>query len=272
LRGGIVDLLRNKGQLTRMLVLNSIVVGGKRAVNSIAEAVDITPQGASEYLSAMEAEGMVVRDRAGIRPTVAGVESLQRSLLSLKGFVDRSIEGLDIVRSTDAISECAVRKGDRVGLRMMRGLLYAGPTIGASWGIADTDAGVNEMVQVSNLTGVLEMARSPIRLVTLPPARTGGGGCRLEKARLDSRMAELGVDTGDLVVAALDLEGAAMLLRSGIQCSLEMPDAETLLGYHDRGRPVLAFGAPYSTAVLEEGLAKLRPSGCTERDHRIVPV
>jgi predicted transcriptional regulator len=204
-----MELLRNKGQLTKVLILSSIVIHKKATVVAIAEAVDITPQGASEYVSTMEVEGLVVKE-GGIRATVSGVEHLQKALLTLKGFVDGSIEGLEIVRSTDAIAEGPIRRGEHVALFMKDGLLYARCGEGASWGIADSDAGENEMVQVSSLTGVLEMERSKIRLVTVPPARSGGGRCRLDIAKFH-RDAErdLGVRRGSPVIAALDMESSA---------------------------------------------------------------
>lgn len=268
-----MELLRNKGHLTKVLILASIVIHKKSTVSSIAETVDITPQGASDYLTVMDSEGLVSRERGGIRATVAGVEHLQKALLTLKGFVDRSIEGLDIVRSTDAIADQAIKRGDRVKLFMKKGLLYARKGTGVSWGIADSDASDKEIVQVSELSGVLEMERSPIRLVTVPPARLGGGACRFDLAILNDHAERgLGADPDHLVLAALDMEGAAMLLRSAIRYDLEMPDAETLLGYHDRGRPVYAFGTPHSIAVLEERLAQMRSDGCSVRDDVITPV
>jgi predicted transcriptional regulator len=268
-----MELLRNKGQLTKVLILASIVIHKKATVVAIAEAVDITPQGVSEYVSTMEDEGLVMKERGGIRATISGVEHLQKALLTLKGFVDRSIEGLEIVRSTDAIAEGPIRKGEHVALFMKEGLLYAKCGEGASWGIADSDAGENDMVQISSLTGVLEMERSRIRLVTVPPARSGGGRCRLDPAKFH-RHAERGhgIHYGSPIIAALDMESSAMLLRSSIHYDLQMPDAETLRGYHERGRPVIAFGTPHSIAVLEERLAQMRPDGCSERNEGIAPV
>jgi len=267
-----MDVLRNKGRTTRMLILRGIVIHKRRTATAIAEFVGMTPQGASEYISEMGAEGLIERDRGEVRSTVKGVEQLQTWLLALKGFVDQSIGGLEIVRSTDAIAERDIRKGEGVYLTMRKGLLFAGSVTGTSRGVAESDARANEMVQISDLSGVLDMKRHPIRLVTVPPARAGGGRCAIKASNIARAVERWGVDLDDLVIAALDLEGAAMLIRSGTPFQLEMPDPSTLVGYQERGRPIVAFGTPHSIAVLEERALGGRTVGGVIRDVSLRPV
>lgn len=246
-----------KGQLTRLLILRAMVLDGLKHGASIAKTVGITSQGASEYLRDMEKEGLVHRDGRTPNATAKGMEYLQSSLLQLKGFADTSIGSLEIVRSTDAISDGKVRKGMKVNLYMKRGLLYAGEGPGSSSGIAETDALPGDMVQVGDLQGVVDMEIPPIHLVEVLPARSGGGSDRLPPYVLEWIGSMGGGPSSDrVIVAALDMESAAMLLRSDLRYHLEMPSHDTVASYLMRGRPVMAFGTPHSCRSITEHFAR----------------
>ncbi|MDG6225146.1 MAG: hypothetical protein QCI82_06500 [Candidatus Thermoplasmatota archaeon] len=248
-----MELLRMKGQLTRLLILRSMLLDGLKHGASIARTVGITSQGASEHLREMEKEGLVHRDGRTLNATAKGMEYLQSSLLQLKGFADTSIGNLEIIRSTDAISEGEVRKGMKVNLYMKRGLLYAGEGPGSSSGIAETDASPGGMVQVGDLQGLVDMEIPPLRLVEVPPARSGGGSARLPPEVIEGIGSMGGGPSSDrVIVAALDMESAAMLIRSDFEYHLEMPSQSTVAGYLMRGRPILAFGTPHSLRSISE--------------------
>ena len=105
---------RPKSKLTVLLILRELVIKNPKDQRSMAEPVGITPQGISDYLKKMEHDGLVDPGSKPPKATIRGVDMLQRDLLQLKDFIDRSIDGLEIVRSTDAIAASKVKKGDRL--------------------------------------------------------------------------------------------------------------------------------------------------------------
>jgi putative transcriptional regulator len=258
-----MELIRSKSQMTRLLILLEIVLKRPNDQRSISKTLEITPQGVSEYLHTMQDEGLV--DLSGKAPsaTVEGVQILQSSLLQLKDFVDSNISRLDIIRSTDAIASGDIRIGERVGLFMNDGLLYAGEVDGcSSWGIAEMDALDGELVGVSELTGVLELPTPTLVLLSVVPARQGGRGqkfdgvsWKVERSRIEN---ELGVKVS-FRTAVMDLEAASVMKRSSYGYEMEMPGPETLVTTLQRGVPLFCAGTPFSISKLKRDLSPILP-------------
>ena len=119
------EMLRKKGRMTRLLLLLEMITGTPKDQRTLAESIGITPQAVSDYMSKMADEGLVKQGSEGPRPTMEGVERVNRDLLGLKEFVDSSISKMEMIRSTDAIAGEDIERGDRVFLSMRNGLLWA---------------------------------------------------------------------------------------------------------------------------------------------------
>ncbi|MFW3145510.1 MAG: hypothetical protein ACMUIE_01705 [Thermoplasmatota archaeon] len=249
-----MEIVRNKSKMTRVLILLEIVLKKPGDQRTIASSLDITPQAVSEYLHRMDQEGLVDLTGKAPRTTVKGVEMLQSSLLQLKDFTDTSLGSLELIRSTDAIASRSFRAGERVGLFMREGLLYAGDEAGCtSRGIAESDAAEGEMLPVNELSGVLELPPATLFTLTLRPSRIGGRGDILDREMLRDRFRELSMSdpsTEDPRICAMDLEAAALLKRSSVAYSLEMPSVETVINHIQRGVSLLCIGAPFSLSKL----------------------
>ncbi len=246
-----MEILRKKSVSTRMLILLEIVVNRKGSMRQIAEGVGITPQAVWDYLRKMEEEGTVVMKGRLPTATVKGVDLLHRNLLSLKGFVDRSVSRLAIVASTDAIAAGPISKGDTVSLVMRDGLLFAviGDD-GSSVGTAQSDCRRWDMVTVSNLRGVMEMDKGDLLLIEMLPARSGGGAMRVKGDSLIEEFHSFVPQKGgkEPRFAACDLEAVALVKRSGIEGYLELPNWEMLRDHLDRGVDLIAIGTPHTIA------------------------
>lgn len=239
-----------------MLILLRAVLDAPRDQKALSDSLGITPQAASQYLGIMEGEGLMERTRKGPRATVNGVELLHRELLSLKEFVDTSIMGLDIVRSTDAVARGRIHKGDRCALFMEDGLLFAqsgreGPSIGN----AEKDAEDGCMVPISGLSGVMELEPGSIWLLKVTPARSGGESFRISIRDLPGPKA--GKRGSGTRTAALDMEALALLRRSGLRCDSELPLPEDVRAMLLRGLDVIALGTPHSISGLRSALGNL---------------
>lgn len=249
----MTDLIRNKGRITRTLLLMEMATGSPKDQRSLADPVGVTPQAISDYLSKMKKEGLVTIGPDGPRPTIKGVDQLHQDLLELKGFVDGSIGKLDIIRSTDAIARDRIDKGDKVNLIMEDGLLCAVKKGSGSSGIAERDARPGEMVPISNLSGIVEMESGTLRMIEIEPARRGGGRGRITKEQL-LELSSVGISS--YRIAALDMEAMALLERSSIEPDLEMPPPEAVLNCLIRGLDLISIGTPFAISTLIRSLDK----------------
>lgn len=249
-----LEIVRNKSKMTMVLILLEMVLKKPGDQRTIAGSLDITPQAVSEYLRRMEQEGLVDLSGKAPRTTVEGVEMLQSSLLQLKDFADTSLGSLEVIRSTDAVASRSFRAGERVGLYMENGLLYAGDREGcASCGVAESEAETGEMVPVTGLSGVLELPPAVLVTLTLRPSRTGGRSDVIGRSLLERELQELSntrPSLRSLRVCAIDLEAAALLKRSSVEYSLEMPSTQTVMNHMQRGVSILCVGAPFSISKL----------------------
>ncbi len=245
-----MELIKKKSNLTRMLILRELVIEEPKDQRSIADNIDITPQAVSEYLKLMKEAGLVDLGTRPPKATVRGVDLLQRDLLQLKDFIDRSIDGLEIVRSTDAIAASNIKKGDRLRTFLDNGLLYckAGEG-GPSTGIADNDGNRGDIVMISGLSGVITMPEVKMAAIEIIPARQGGGSLRISKKTIEKAVLECSM--GDQFrIAVLDQEAASLMKRSMLAYDLEIPRAPTLKETLQRGLSLLCIGTPHTVSKI----------------------
>lgn len=170
-----MQLLRNLGESTRLLILLETALRSHAVQRTIAEALGITVQGVSEYLRAMEEEGLIHVSGGQYRPTIDGIRVLHERFRELRDFVDRTSKGLAIIETAAAVAGNRIRQGDIVGLFMEGGDLvaYAG-SASPSRGRAMRDAEKDEDLAVTSLEGIVELRPGRITLLRMPSAAAGG--------------------------------------------------------------------------------------------------
>lgn len=227
-----MQLLRNLGESTRLLILLETSIRHHAVQRTIAEAVGMTVQGVSEYLRSMEGEGLVQVIDGEYRPTIEGIRILHERFRDLRDFVDRASKGLSIIDVTAAIAGGRIRRGDPVGLFMEGGDLVAhagraSPSRGRSISAAER----GEDVGVAQLEGIVSLKPGRISLLRIPAAADGGSRrVRAERARKAIQKVDAGV------VAILDPAAKALTTELRI-------------------RPDIRFGAiPASLEAAERGL------------------
>src|SRR2546428_7144092 len=99
-----MHLLRNLGETTQLLILLETALRHHAVQRTIADALGMTVQGVSEYLRAMERDGLVQVVDGEYRPTIEGVRVLHERFRGLRDFVDRASKGLSIIDVTAAIA------------------------------------------------------------------------------------------------------------------------------------------------------------------------
>jgi len=173
-----MEILRDKGKITKMLILLQILKG-KKKLKEIAGEINITVQGVSEYLKILEEEGYV---REG-RITPSGWEFLNAAIEELGDFVHEANKIMERKKVIEAIAGERIEKGDKVGLFMEGGYLHAYKRESSSWGFAINSADTGENVGVKNLRGILDINLGEIEVFAMPPIEDGGSKL-VDKARL----------------------------------------------------------------------------------------
>jgi putative transcriptional regulator len=170
-----VKLLRDLREATRLLILLEVTTQKPRTLKPLAEKLEMTIQGVSEYLKGMSEEGLILKGAEGYRATKKGVKFLHDNLRSLREFVEASAKEMRFVDVATALAGGDIRRGEEVGLFMEGGYLLAYPRrASASKGRALRDARRGEDVTVTDLQGLVALRPGSVTLVALPPRSEGG--------------------------------------------------------------------------------------------------
>ena len=170
-----MQVLRDLRSFTKLLILAEIKSQPRSKLKDIAAKLDITVQGASEYLKLMIKENLIVKTNGEHRLTQAGVEFLHKNMSELKSFVDSNIKELNIIDSCTAIAFEDLKKGDVVGLEMLNGMLVAkNNKKPKSKGKVLYSVKEGEDVVIVNLTGIVEYDYGKLIILELPTSLAGG--------------------------------------------------------------------------------------------------
>ena len=207
----MVEILRNKNLTTRFQIMVEIAYSGPNIQQrEIARKLDITPQAVSEYVARLIEDGMLFSEgRSRYRLTNEGVDWIIKSLKELSSysaFIEKAITSITV---STAIAEKALARGQKVGLMMKNGLLYATEKTDAdATGTAVTDAGAGEDVGINGIEGIVAFKPGKVAILRLPGIQRGGSR-KTDLARLRKEVAR------SLLVIAVGLEAFAALKNTG---------------------------------------------------------
>lgn len=168
-------LLRDVRETTRLLILLEVTTHRHNRMKPIAEKMGLTVQGVSDYLKAMQGEGLIHRVGGVYAATMKGVDHLQEQFKNLKEFVDAGYSQMQIMDIASALAGDEIEEGERVGLFMEAGHLVARPGVeSSSQGRALYAAHKGEDIAIVELEGIIDMRLGEIMILRLPGAREGG--------------------------------------------------------------------------------------------------
>lgn len=229
-----MQILRDLRESTRLLFLYEIATNRHSRLRTIAEALGMTIQGASDYAHDLQRLGLLTVVDGEYRATKKGVAYLQERYLALKSFVDRAGRAMAFVATTAALAGGPIRKGDRVGLFMDGGYLVAFPgRASPSMGVAAHDAAKGDEVAVRNLEGIVSL--KPGRVVVARVPSVAEGGARAIPTAAKKVLAKC----RGFTVAAQEVTGTVTAKRLGLKIRIEFGIPGAVIEAAERGVNVL---------------------------------
>ncbi len=203
----MVEILRNKSLATKLQILVAIADRGPSVQQQeIARKLAITPQAISDYVSQLIKEGLLIADgRSNYRVTDEGVNWIVRMLRELRRYTTSVEKVITNISVCTAIAECALSKGETVGIKMKDGLLYATPKVASgARGVTTSDAGISEDVGVTNIEGIVKFKLGTVTILRVPSV-TKGGSRNVDLTRLRQEV------KGKPFIGALGIEALVTL-------------------------------------------------------------
>ena len=173
----MVEILRNKSLATKLQILVAIADSGPSVQQQeIAKKLAITPQAVSDYVAQLISGGLLVADgRSRYKVTDEGVNWIVRMLREMRSYTSSVEKIVTNISVCTAIADCALSKGDTVGLKMKGGMLYATSKVtSGARGIATSDAGPGEDVGVTNIEGIVRFRLGTVTILSVPGVSKGG--------------------------------------------------------------------------------------------------
>jgi putative transcriptional regulator len=209
----MIETLQNKYSSTRFQILVEIAASGPNVQQrQIAAELGITPQAVSDYIHKMLEEGLVISTgRSSYRVSVKGVNWMLEMLRELRSYVSRVTKVVTDITTCAAIAETDLARGQKVGLKMKGGLLYAAKEPGkGARGISVSSVKKGEDADITGIEGLVELQRGKVTVLQVPSISKGGSK-RVKPAKLKPHAAD-GKNFG-----AIGIEALIALRRAGIE-------------------------------------------------------
>jgi putative transcriptional regulator len=200
----MVEILRNKNLATKLQILAEIANSGPHIQQKdIAERLEVTPQAISDYVSQLVKDGWLTLDgHSKYKVTNEGVNWIIKTLKDLKDYSDFIVEAITNISVSTAIAESPLVKGQKVGLKMKDGLLFATREIDSeARGVAFSDGEAGDDVGIKEIEGMVELETGKVTILKIPNSQRGGSK-RVDLKLLKSLIAKKQF-TGSIGIEAL---------------------------------------------------------------------
>lgn len=172
-----MEILQSKNLATKFQILVEIAANQPEIQQkSIANRLGISPQAISDYIRELIEDGWLASDgRSRYRVTKEGVDWIVKELREWQGYSDNVRKAISSISVCAAVADGPLSKGQKVGLVMKEGLLYATADAGAqATGVVSSDAAAGEDIGVTNIEGIVSLDIGKVTVLRLPGIRRGG--------------------------------------------------------------------------------------------------
>lgn len=210
----MIEILQNKFSATRFEILVEIAASGPNVQQRhIASRLGITPQAISEYIQKMIEEGLVISmGRSSYRVSVKGINWMLEMLRELRGYVSHVADVVRDITTCAAIAESDLKSGQKVGLKMKDGLLYATRDAGKSAsGISVSDVKKGEDADITCIKGLIDFHRGKVIVLQVPTIDKGGS------RQVNPVLIRSKISKNNAILGAIGIEAMVALRRSGYE-------------------------------------------------------
>lgn len=181
---------------------------------NIAKKLDLSPQAVSDYMRELVDAGWLSSEgRSRYSVTREGVDWMLKGIRDWQSYSDAVLKNIAGASVSAAIADCDLSKGQRVGLMMKDGLLFATADTGTeARGTSTSSARAGDDVGVTGIQGIVPLRVGRVTVIRIPGIRKGG------TRHVDMRMLKKAVG-GDRPVGVIGIEALVALRKSGVKPS-----------------------------------------------------
>ncbi|AXV38489.1 MAG: winged helix-turn-helix transcriptional regulator [Methanobacteriaceae archaeon] len=173
-----MNVFKKKGELTQFQILAEIAKNEPHLrQKDIAEKLGITVQAVSENLKNLADEGYVETKmgRSKYKITKRGIDKVKMEASDLKRFADEVLDTMSTYKSIwPAIAREDLKSGDKVGMVMDKGTLYASKDDSSAHAEVLSNAAKGEDVALIKLGGTIDLKPGKVTILILPTITQGG--------------------------------------------------------------------------------------------------
>ena len=173
-----MEVFKKRGSMTKFQILSEISKQEPHLKQKdLADRLGITVQAVSENIKSLIDEGYITykEGRSPYKITQEGIKKVKRDAITLRKYSDSVLEIMDHYQSIwPAIAKEDIEKGDKVGIFMEKGLLYASHKEQSANAIAISPAKTGEDVALGELTGLIDLKVGKVLIITIPTIKEGG--------------------------------------------------------------------------------------------------
>ena len=229
----MMKVFKKRGALTRFQILSEISKQNPHLKQKdLAETLGITIQAVSENIKTLIEEGYITSNegRAPYKITQKGLNKVKKDAVILRKYTDEVLNTMTHFKTVwPAIAKVNLEKGEKVGLYMEKGLLYADLCESAAYGTVLDDAKAGHDVALGDLEGIINLEAGEAVIVTLPPIKYGGS--KAANLKLIKELYEKGTRKGNKI----DKVAVIGTISHSVAHQLDLPID-------------IAFAAPQATA------------------------
>ncbi len=234
-----MKIFKKRGEMTHFQILAEIAKQEPHLrQKDIADELGITVQAVSENLKSLLDAGFVESGtgRSPYKITKRGIDKLKKQALDLRKYSETVLDTMNTYKSIwPAIASENLNSGDRVGLFMDDGTLYATKASTSAQGEVLNDAQKGEDVALMGLEGIIELKTGKVVILNLPTIQEGGSRATdLEKIK---KIYHIGFDR----VGIMGTVSRAVADKLDIKVDFEFATPYSTLAATKRGLNVLVF-------------------------------
>ena len=242
----MIEILQNKYSATRFEIMVEISASGPNVQQrQIAAKLGITPQAVSDYIHKMVDDGFVISSgRSSYRVSVKGVNWMLEMLREMRDYLGHVTKVITDITTCAAIAETDLKRGQRVGLKMKDGILFATADAGkGATGVSVSNVRQGEDADITHIEGLVQLQRSKVTVLQIPSISRGGSRA-VDMRALKSCMA------GSTHIGAIGIEALVALRRAGVE-------PQYLYGVTEAAIEAVQCGLPVAIVCTADAMPRL---------------